>query len=193
MELLVDRSPLAIALFVAVGVLWLLSELQIQVRNGGGTGENLDRGSRVWVALLVAVGMIAALGLAGLPVAHISGWWPLIAGLLLAFCGIAGRQWSVAALGSFFTTSVEVQADHRIVTRGPYSVLRHPSYAGELLTVLGLSLALGSWLSCVVATLCALGGLARRIAVEERALAEHLGPEWAAFAQTRKRLIPMVW
>lgn len=109
MQLLVDRAPLAIALFVAVGVLWLLSELRIQVRNGGGTGENLDRGSR------------------------------------------------------------------------------------ELLTVIGLSLALGNWLSCVVATLFALAGLARRIAVEERALAEHLGPEWAAFAQTRKRLIPMVW
>jgi len=49
------------------------------------------------------------------------------------------------------------------------------------------------FLAAPVATLCALGGLARRIAVEERALAEHLGPEWAAFAQTRKRLIPMVW
>jgi protein-S-isoprenylcysteine O-methyltransferase Ste14 len=193
MQLLVDRAPLAIALFVAVGVLWLLSELRIQVRNGGGTGENLDRGSRVWVAVLVAVGMVAAFGLAWLPVARIAGWWPLIAGLLLALCGIAGRQWSVATLGSFFTTSVEVQSDHRVVNRGPYAVLRHPSYAGELLTVIGLSLALGNWLSCVVATLFALAGLARRIAVEERALAEHLGPEWAAFAQTRKRLIPMVW
>jgi hypothetical protein len=42
MQLLVDRAPLAITLFAAVGVLWLLSELRIQVRNGGGTGENLD-------------------------------------------------------------------------------------------------------------------------------------------------------
>jgi protein-S-isoprenylcysteine O-methyltransferase len=193
MRPLVDRAPVAIALFSACVVLWLLSELRITVRNRGGTGENLDRGSRAWVVGLVAAGMIAGFGVAWLPVARIAGWWLLIAGLLLALCGIAGRQWSVATLGSFFTTSVEVQSDHRIVNRGPYAILRHPSYTGELLTVIGLSLALGSWLSCLVATVFALGGLARRIAVEERALAERLGPEWAAFAQTRKRLIPMVW
>ncbi|HEY8676997.1 MAG TPA: isoprenylcysteine carboxylmethyltransferase family protein [Candidatus Dormibacteraeota bacterium] len=193
MQPLVYREPLAIALFYSTFVVWFLSELRIMVRNRGGTGENLDGGSRAWVVLLIWAGMSAAFGLVRVPVAQISGWWPVIVGVALAGCGIALRQWSVATLGSFFTTSVEVQADHRIIEGGPYGVLRHPSYTGGLLTVIGLSLALGSWLSCLVAALFALAGFARRIAVEERALASHLGPAWTAFSSTRKRLIPRVW
>jgi protein-S-isoprenylcysteine O-methyltransferase Ste14 len=73
------------------------------------------------------------------------------------------------------------------------AVLRRPSYTGLLLIVVGLTLALGRWLSCLVATMLATAGLARRITVEESALASHLGSEWTAFARTRKRLIPMVW
>jgi protein-S-isoprenylcysteine O-methyltransferase Ste14 len=99
----------------------------------------------------------------------------------------------VVTLGSFFTTSVEVQADHRVIERGPYAVLRHPSYAGALLSVIGFSLALGSWLSCLVATVWGLAAFAQRIVVEERALASRLGPAWTAFAVTRKRLIPLLW
>jgi protein-S-isoprenylcysteine O-methyltransferase Ste14 len=193
MQPLVYRAPLAIALFCAGFVGWLVSELWINVHNRGGHGENLDEGSRVRVVLLVSVGMTAAFGLAWLPIAQISSWWPVAAGLVLALCGIALRRWAVVTLGSFFTTSVEVQADHRIIVRGPYAVLRHPSYAGALLSVIGFSLALGSWLSCLVATLSALAAFAQRIVVEERALASRLGPEWVAFAVTRKRLIPLLW
>jgi protein-S-isoprenylcysteine O-methyltransferase Ste14 len=54
-------------------------------------------------------------------------------------------------------------------------------------------LVLESWLSCLVATGLATVGVARRIIVEESALASHLGQEWTAFARTRKRLVPMVW
>jgi protein-S-isoprenylcysteine O-methyltransferase len=193
MQPVVDTAPLAVVLFSATSLAWLVSELRIMVRNRGGSGENLDQGSRVWVVGLVCAGMSAALGLAWVPGAQIFGWWPLIAGVALAVAGITVRQWSVATLGSFFTTSVEVQADHRIIDSGPYAVVRHPSYAGGLLTVIGLSLALGSWLSCLVAAACALAGFARRISVEERALAAHLGSEWTVFARTRKRLIPLLW
>ncbi len=113
--------------------------------------------------------------------------------MLLAVLGMALRAWSVATLGAFFTTAVEVQRDHRIIESGPYRRLRHPSYTGALLTVVGVTLALGNWLGCLVATLCALAGLVQRILVEERALAARLGPAWDAFASGRRRLIPLVW
>ncbi len=187
------REPIAIALFCATFAAWMVSELRIMTRHRGGSGENLDRGSRVWVVLLVAAGMGAALRLAQLDAGRIPGWSPVIVGVALAVAGIALRQWSVATLGGFFTTAVEVQPGHRIIENGPYARLRHPSYTGALLTVVGLALALGSWLSCVVAALCALAGLVQRILVEERALASRLGPAWDGFARTRKRLIPFVW
>jgi protein-S-isoprenylcysteine O-methyltransferase len=193
MQPLVDTEPLAIVLFYGTFTLWMISELRIMIRNRGGTGEDLDRGSRVWVVLLIVAGISAAFGLVGLPLGHIRGWWPVLAGLALALCGIALRQWAVVTLGAFFTTGVEVQEGHRVVMSGPYEVVRHPSYTGGLLTVVGLSLALGSWIGCLVAVAFALAGFAQRIRVEEQALASHLGPAWTAYSRTRKRLVPLVW
>ncbi len=193
MPALVDRDPLAAGLYYATMALWILSELRIMVRNRGGTGEDLDRGSRVWVVLLVSAGMVAASGLARLTVARVDGLWPVLVGVGLALSGVALRYWAVATLGSFFTTAVEVQADHHVVAAGPYALLRHPSYSGALLTVVGMSLALGSVLGCAAAVCLALAGLAQRIRVEEQALASRLGAPWAAYAQAHKRLIPLVW
>ncbi|MDQ6848097.1 MAG: isoprenylcysteine carboxylmethyltransferase family protein [Candidatus Dormibacteraeota bacterium] len=193
MEPLVYREPLAIAAFAATLVTWWLSEMRIMVRNRGGGGENLDRGSRVWVVLLIAAGTAAAFGLAWLDVGRIAGWAVVAGGVVLALAGIVLRQWSVATLGAFFTTAVEVQAGHRIIDRGPYSRLRHPSYTGALLTVVGVALALDSWIGCIAAAAFSLAGLVQRILVEERALASRLGPAWTAYAQGRKRLIPLVW
>jgi protein-S-isoprenylcysteine O-methyltransferase len=193
MRPLVFAEPLAIAFFYATYIPWTLSELRVLSRNRGGTGENYDRGSRVWVVLLVGLGLIAASGLAWAPVGQVHGWWPVSVGLALGICGIALRQWAVATLGRFFTTSVEVQPGHRVIDTGPYATVRHPSYSGTLLTVVGLTFALGNWLSCLVATAFAFAGLAQRIAVEEQALAAHLGSDWTAFAVRRKRLIPLIW
>lgn len=193
MEPLVYREPIAIALFAATLLTWWLSELRIMVRNRGGSGENLDKGSRVWVVVLVAAGTAAAFGLAWLAVGRIGGWAVVAAGVALALAGIVLRQWSVRTLGAFFTTAVEVQADHRIIDRGPYSRLRHPSYTGALLTAVGVALALGNWIGCLAATVLSLAGLVQRIRVEEGALATRLGPAWAAYAQGRRRLIPLVW
>ncbi len=189
----VYRAPWASALYYATSGLWLLCELRVMVRNSGGRGENLDRGSRVWVVGLIAVGLAAAVALARLGVGLVDGWGPVIAGVAVAVTGIFLRQWSVVTLGSFFTTAVEVQGDHHIVQAGPYAWLRHPSYTGALLTVVGLSLGLGSWLGCLVATLFALAALVQRILIEEQALSMRLGPAWTAFAAPRKRLVPLVW
>jgi protein-S-isoprenylcysteine O-methyltransferase len=139
------------------------------------------------------MGMGAAFALAWQGSGRLGGWWPVAAGLLVALSGIALRQWAVATLGAFFTTAVEVQAHHRIIDTGPYTWLRHPSYSGALLTVVGMSLALGSWPGCIVAAALALAGIVQRILVEERALASRLGPAWIAFARHRRRLIPLVW
>jgi protein-S-isoprenylcysteine O-methyltransferase len=193
MDPLVYRIAPAVAAFNITALIWLVSELRIMIRNRGGTGENLDMGSRVWVVALIGMGLGAAVALAWQGSGPLAGWWPVAVGLLIALSGIALRQWSVATLGAFFTTAVEVQAHHRIIDTGPYTRLRHPSYSGALLTGVGMALALGSWLGCIVAAALALAGIVQRILVEERALASRLGPAWTAFARHRHRLIPLVW
>jgi protein-S-isoprenylcysteine O-methyltransferase len=83
--------------------------------------------------------------------------------------------------------------DHQLITTGPYRLLRHPSYAGSLLTLAGLGLALGNWLSLLSAVLGALLGFIRRIPIEEAVLQARFGAEYTAYTQRTWRLVPFMW
>ena len=103
------------------------------------------------------------------------------------------RWWAILTLGRLFTVDVAVQQKHRVVRTGPYRLVRHPAYAGLLLSLLGIGVALGSWQAPPLLLLPALGGLLYRIGVEERALLRGLGDDYAAYRRTvRFRLVPFV-
>jgi protein-S-isoprenylcysteine O-methyltransferase len=103
------------------------------------------------------------------------------------------RWWAILTLGRLFTVDVAVQQEHRVVRKGPYRLVRHPAYAGLLCSLLGLGVALGSWLTPLLLLLPSLGGLLYRIVVEERALLLSLGDDYADYRRTvRFRLVPFV-
>jgi protein-S-isoprenylcysteine O-methyltransferase Ste14 len=107
--------------------------------------------------------------------------------------GVALRAWSIATLGRFFQYHIEVQAEHRVVTTGPYRYVRHPSYSGLALVLAGIALATGDVLSLAAAAVLGGAGIAVRIRAEERQLTEALGADYERFAVGRKRLVPKVW
>lgn len=177
---------------VTLGV-WIALELRQSLhRRADATRQ--DRGSlwalRIWVAigiLLAALG--ARVGSASFPVSGAV----LDMSFLLMWCGIGLRWWSFRTLGSYFTFAVMTSADQRVITTGPYRVLRHPSYLGLLLILAGIGLSYGNWLSLAALTIAPLAGFVYRIRVEEEALSKTLGAAYTTYAAGRKRLIPYVW
>jgi protein-S-isoprenylcysteine O-methyltransferase Ste14 len=119
--------------------------------------------------------------------------WPVVAGLVLAVLGIALRAWSIAALGRFFQYQIQIQSGHQVVTSGPYRYVRHPSYTGIGLVIVGIALATGDVVSLLIAVVLPALGLVARIRAEERQLTKALGEEYERFAAGRKRLLPGVW
>jgi protein-S-isoprenylcysteine O-methyltransferase Ste14 len=94
----------------------------------------------------------------------------------------------------FFIPAVRIQTErgHRLVSGGPYTIVRHPGYAGVALGVPASALALGSWAALAAALVMAVL-VVRRARLEDRFLLAQL-PGYAAYAaRVRYRLIPRVW
>jgi protein-S-isoprenylcysteine O-methyltransferase len=137
-------------------------------------------------ALGLAAAFVSALVLPG-------RWAFLIVGVLLAWAGILIRAAAKRALGRFFVGAVIIQEDHRVVTEGPYAVVRHPGYAGSIVALAGLGLATANALSIVIFTAIGLFIFVRTIKVEEAALTAALGDAYVAYSKGRARLVPGVW
>jgi len=90
--------------------------------------------------------------------------------------GIALRWRSAAVLGKYFTFDVAIQTGQILIEVGPYRYIRHPSYTGALLTLLGFGLALGNWAGLVANLSCLGFAYAYRIPIEEAALASARRP-----------------
>jgi len=85
---------------------------------------------------------------------------------------------------------VAVHSDHSVVESGLYRFMRHPSYTGLLIVFLGFAVYLGNWVSLIALLVPITLGVAYRVAKEERALLDALGPAYASYCARTKRFIP---
>jgi protein-S-isoprenylcysteine O-methyltransferase Ste14 len=95
---------------------------------------------------------------------------------------------------SYASPVVRIQRERgqKVTTTGPYRFVRHPIYAGGILSYLGVPLLLGSWYGLVMAPIMSVL-LAVRAAMEERLLKAELDGYAEYVARVRYRLIPMIW
>lgn len=141
----------------------------------------------VWLALPLVAGLDERFGGTGLP------WAAAGPGCLLVLIGSALVAWT-AATNPYLETTARVQTDRaqRVVTTGPYGLVRHPMYLGALLQAAGSPLVLGSsW--AFVPAIAAMLLFIYRSAYEDRMLRDGLSG-YAEYAErTRYRLLPGVW
>jgi protein-S-isoprenylcysteine O-methyltransferase Ste14 len=191
---LAATPPILRWIVVGTAAIWVLLELRQSIFQRS-EGVKANWGSEVLFRLIVAAGALVAGALVGVapsatihPVA-VADW----IGLVLLWGGISLRFWSFRTLGRYFTFIVQTSSDQPVITSGPYRVIRHPSYAGLLVIVMGVGLFIGNWLSLASLTAAVACALVLRIRVEERALLQSLGDSYRAYAATHKRLVPLIW
>lgn len=154
-----------------------------------------DRGSKfvvitsIWLA--IGAGFAASLvPAAAMTWSRLGFFW---SGIVLMLAGAAFRWYAIRVLGRYFTRDVAISPGQTVVRTGPYRYVRHPSYSGSLVTMLGIGVTLTNWLSLLVIVLIGLLGYGYRIRVEEAALRRGLGDAYVHYAQSTKRLIPFVF
>jgi protein-S-isoprenylcysteine O-methyltransferase Ste14 len=114
-------------------------------------------------------------------------------GLLFLIAGITIRWTAVYTLGKYFTGTVLIKTDHRLIRTGLYKHVRHPAYAGALLAHLGIGLSFSNWFTLGFSSIPYFVAALYRMRVEEDALADAFGPECLDYAKTAKRLIPRLY
>ena len=139
----------------------------------------------VWIAAFIVPGLDSRLGWSNVP-----PWLCLVGDMLILV-----SMWIVYRVfkeNSFGSATVEIGKDQRVISTGPYAVVRHPMYTGASLYFAASALALGSYWALVPAILMLLG-FVWRLFDEERFLAQNLPSYTAYCAKVRWHLIPGIF
>jgi protein-S-isoprenylcysteine O-methyltransferase Ste14 len=119
--------------------------------------------------------------------------WVIISGIGLMVLAYSVTTWAMI-VNRFFSSVVRIQKDrgHRVVTSGPYAVVRHPSYMVTMLAYFGMVMLLGSLWALIPAILVNMAYIART-SLEDRTLQKELPGYQEYSTKTRYRLFPGIW
>ena len=162
--------------------------------------ENI-RNARAWDKVLAPLMAVSV----GYPVVFIAGldhrnnWssefpsWLVVIGFILISFGYAFATWALVE-NRFFSSVVRIQTErgHKVCDSGPYRFVRHPGYAGNILALFGIVLALASVWTLIPAAVASIIAVIRTV-LEDRTLHEEL-PGYRDYARrVRYRLIPRIY
>ncbi|MFX0087606.1 MAG: methyltransferase family protein [Candidatus Hodarchaeota archaeon] len=109
----------------------------------------------------------------------------IIGGLILCISRII--------LGRESTIVIGLEKDHKLITKGPYHIIRHPIYTGASFLFLGYSLSFSSLICLIVILLVLALWLNKRMTLEETLLIQTFGEEYLNYIKRTKRLIPFIY
>lgn len=115
------------------------------------------------------------------------------AGLGLMIGGLVIRAVVFRKLWRRFTTAVRSVDDKRLITDGPYRLVRHPAYAGAILYTIGTGVFLGGTWSAVIVGILTIAVYDYRIRVEEQFLLRQFPGTYAAYRKRTARVFPCIW
>jgi protein-S-isoprenylcysteine O-methyltransferase Ste14 len=162
-------------------------------RMRGGPGAEKEPVQKIIMSIMSA----AFVGLLVIPALdHRFGWSDMMPATALAGDGLMALGWLAVFFvfreNSFTSATIELAPDQKVISTGPYALVRHPMYAGGLALLAGIPIALGSWWGLLVIA-AMLPVLIWRLFDEEKFLADRL-PGYVAYCnRVRYRLIPMIW
>jgi protein-S-isoprenylcysteine O-methyltransferase Ste14 len=165
----------------------------LERRMSGGPWAEKERTQKIIV-------VFASLGFIGLIVVpaldHRFGWSHMRPSMALAGDVLVALGWlaifRVFKVNTFSSATIELAPDQKVISTGPYALVRHPMYASALVMLLGIPIALGSWWGVLV-LVATMPALLWRLLDEEKFLARNLPGYTQYQAKVRYRLVPRVW
>jgi protein-S-isoprenylcysteine O-methyltransferase Ste14 len=185
------------SLSLKLGLVYLFSEILLTAtrRSRSRTGTKQDRSTLgvLWIVIMVSVTMGVFVAMNWRAAVLPYGRALSLVGVILFVAGLLLRWWAIVTLGRFFTVDVTIEKDHELIERGPFRLVRHPSYTGVLLAFVGFALTLRNWAALLIILVPIFAAFIRRMNVEEGALSRALGSRYADYMRRTKRLVPFIY
>lgn len=182
-------------LFIAVYTAWLASEILLNrfLRGSNTDQQQKDKGSLSFMWIIIIASIVVAGFIGHSTHLPIGGNAVRLAGLAVIILGMILRFAAVSQLGRLFTVMVTIREVHNIKKDGLYKYLRHPSYAGSLLSFIGYGLSMNNWLALIVVFVPVFLVFVYRMQIEEQVLMGQFGDEYVNYMKTTKRVIPWIY
>ena len=185
-----------------VVIYWVISTVVLARLNpemlnerGSVVKEGTKGFDKIWVAIypVLTFGNLVVMGFDAIRFQwSFMPFWLVILGVVLMIAAFLST-WAMA-VNKFFEWTVRIQDDRQqyVCTSGPYRIMRHPGYAGLIISILAYPLILGSWWGFVMSGTLAII-VVIRTALEDRTLQNEM-PGYREYAKKVKyRLIPLIW
>jgi protein-S-isoprenylcysteine O-methyltransferase Ste14 len=173
--------------------LWFRDKALLERRVKAGPGSETDPMQNV-VQALAGLVFLATFAVPGLD--RRFGWSHAPLAVSLAGDGMIAIGFLIVFLtfreNTFTAGTIEVADGQHVIDSGPYAVVRHPMYAGALVMIAGIPMALGSWWGLIAAVVL-VPILVWRLLREETFLAANLPGYDAYRGRVRYRLAPIFW
>lgn len=158
----------------------------------GAVKTRKDKGSLI-VLWLTIIGAFTAGFYLSRTSRHYDNYLITGAGLLFILTGLIIRWISIIQLGKSFTVDVAITSTSNLKTDGIYKRIRHPSYLGLLLVVMGFAITMNNLYSFFAVVVPVFFALSYRIRVEEELLISEFGEKYNQFRLTTKKIIPFIY
>lgn len=176
---------LSIAFFVSELILMLVkrsNKIDLKRQN--------DKGSLVLLWVVITLCFTFGFTFANYRVWTLINLAIAIIGVVVIVLGAITRWIAIIQLSSAFTVDVAISNNHKLKTDGIYKYVRHPSYSGLLLIMVGFAISLNSVISLIGIALPMLAAILYRIYVEEQILISEFGDTYTNYKTHTSKILP---
>jgi protein-S-isoprenylcysteine O-methyltransferase Ste14 len=181
---------------IILSFLFLLSEIILMLVKRSRRNiekKNMDRGSLIIMWVTITISLTIGFRFANYGTWNSSNYYVASIGLLFYSLGLIIRWTTIFQLKKAFTVDVAINENHELKTDGLYRIVRHPSYLGLIMIIMGLSVGMNTLFSFLVITIPVFLAIAYRIHVEEAVLMVAFGEKYKVYMKVTRKIIPYIY
>ncbi|WP_176397853.1 methyltransferase family protein [Bacillus cereus] len=182
-------------LFAISLLLWSLIEFRVLRKDKSKRPKKQDIKSISLFSVLIIIFTIVSFKIFHMQIGMISIQysWLYWLGISVMYFGIALRHYCVYLMGNQYVATLQVNEKPKLITQGPFGLIRHPCYTGFIIALWGASITMLNYLFIIFLIVFSLLLFLIQIKIEEKQLIKYFGKEYEEYIKSTKKMFPFIY